>query len=474
MKNTKTLWSLLCVVLLVLAVVTGCSGGNASNRTESGTNAGGNAGGGSTDAGTNTGANAGNNASADAGNNAGSEPAEKIKLTVYVFNGTLTDEEFQRNIVEPATAKFPNLEFEVLRGGPDLRPEDLIAAGDFPDITFTGMRTITQFSDLNIPLQLDEYVQKHNLDLGVYHEAAVKTIQSFSPDGSSLLALPLRINTRALFYNKDVFDRFAVPYPQDNMTWDDVIRLSKQLTREEGGVQYRGVVPPAITEFSRGLSLPYVDKASEKSAVNTDQWKRVFELTKQVYESAVPEIVNWGASEQLFLKDKVVGMLPWYAEGLFAQIGEMEKQGDTFNWDLTTFPAYPESPGETVEMDLAVYIVSSTSKHKDIAFQVISHLTTSEELMIQLARTGTIPALKLDNIESIFGQDVPALQGKNIAGLFKAAYREAPPATPYDTIARQAVSAAFTEYLNGQVDVNTALRQADEKINQTIEQQRAK
>lgn len=43
------------------------------------------------------------------------------------------------------------------------------------------------------------------------------------------------ISTRALFYNKDLFDRYGVPYPTNAMTWDDVLALAKRFpTKGEG------------------------------------------------------------------------------------------------------------------------------------------------------------------------------------------------------------------------------------------------
>src|SRR5690606_19838385 len=68
--------------------------------------------------------------------------------------------------------------------------------------------------------------------------AALDMIQKVS-DGK-VTALPMYINQHILFYNKDIFDKFAVDYPHNHMTWDELYETAKSLTRTDGGVNYLG------------------------------------------------------------------------------------------------------------------------------------------------------------------------------------------------------------------------------------------
>jgi ABC-type glycerol-3-phosphate transport system substrate-binding protein len=47
--------------------------------------------------------------------------------------------------------------------------------------------------------------------------------------------------THALFYNADIFDKFGVPYPEDGMTWDEIIGLARQVTGKIDGIYYSGL-----------------------------------------------------------------------------------------------------------------------------------------------------------------------------------------------------------------------------------------
>jgi multiple sugar transport system substrate-binding protein len=64
-------------------------------------------------------------------------------------------------------------------------------------------------------------------------------IQKGFADGGTY-GMPVSTTSGALFHNKDLFDKFGVPYPKDGMTWDVLYELAKKMTRNEGGVQYKG------------------------------------------------------------------------------------------------------------------------------------------------------------------------------------------------------------------------------------------
>lgn len=47
-----------------------------------------------------------------------------------------------------------------------------------------------------------------------------------------LYGLPSDFSTIIMFYNKDLFDRYRVPYPREDWTWDDYLDTAKALTKD--------------------------------------------------------------------------------------------------------------------------------------------------------------------------------------------------------------------------------------------------
>ncbi len=54
---------------------------------------------------------------------------------------------------------------------------------------------------------------------------------------------PCNVNANAMWFNKDIFDKAGVPYPKPGWSWDDLIRIAKQLTVKgrDGKIQQFGL-----------------------------------------------------------------------------------------------------------------------------------------------------------------------------------------------------------------------------------------
>jgi multiple sugar transport system substrate-binding protein len=142
------------------------------------------------------------------------------------------------------------------------------------------------------------------------------------------------------------------------------------------------------------------------------------------------------------------------------------------NWDMAQYPSYKDLPNKYGMVDTHVIGVSRTSKHKDAVMKVIEALTSDE---IQLAAARSNPAaspLKNPEIKKQFGADIPELKGKNTQGIFKSSSVVAPAFSLYHDKAVKFVNAKSTDFALGKLDLNTALREADEEINKMLAEQK--
>ena len=58
-----------------------------------------------------------------------------------------------------------------------------------------------------------------------------ETYERFRYKGK-LLGISKDFATLVLYYNKDLFEKWDVPYPKSGWTWDDFLQTAKALTRE--------------------------------------------------------------------------------------------------------------------------------------------------------------------------------------------------------------------------------------------------
>jgi hypothetical protein len=76
--------------------------------------------------------------------------------------------------------------------------------------------------------------------------------------------------------------------------------------------------------------------------------------------------------------------------------------------------------------------------------------------------------LKDKKFRENFGADLKSLKGKNTAGAFNYKPAISPQASVYENAAGKAMNDAVSKVLSGALDVNTALRTAQEQANQAV------
>jgi len=389
--------------------------------------------------------------------------SEPVTLKIYMWDALFQEETFQRLIAEPVKKKYPHITLQQLVRGQNAQPESLVTNSDNAvDIIMAWNDVLTQFSDLKLIGDMTAEIKKANVDLGRFEPEVLDGMR----DGSNrdvLYGLPFAQDFYALYYNKDIFDKFGIDYPKDGMTWEETAELAKKLTRLEGGVQYKGLDPEGVEKLGNSLSLQFVDPKTSKASVDNDGWKRVLETAKQIYE--IPgndnKVLAHGATVTRFAKDKNIAM--YASHGVVNGLAQSD-----LNWDLAQYPSFKEKPGVYGMVKAYALCVTTTSKYKEQAMQVLQVLTSDE---VQLAYTKSAPllsTLKNPEMKKHFGADMPVLKGKRVESIFKSKPAPFAAQSVYSGKVRVVVETKFNDVIAGK-DINTALREAEEEGNKQIE-----
>ncbi|GAA4864065.1 hypothetical protein GCM10023310_49530 [Paenibacillus vulneris] len=393
---------------------------------------------------------------------------EPITLTLYQ-HAAISNEEIDKFIVQPVQKKYPNISFNIVRKGTGTNPEELVAAGIVPDLIYTTDANTPLWRELDVPEDLNNLIKSNNFDLNRFDPNAIDAVKVYSGGKGAIYALPVAQNIAALLYNKDIFDKFAVPYPKDGMNWDEIIQLARQLTKTENGVRYIGLSPDTVSRLGYGLSLPYVDPATNKATINNDNWKKVLTTMKAMID--IPGFLgedkklNYGSGD--FFKNGNIAMLTAWIPDMIASTDP--SIADKFPWDFVSLPNYPEAIGTGRIITPHTIMLNKHSKYKNEAFEVMS-IFTSDEVQAELSKSGKISVVAKADIQTQYGTNVPYLKGKNVSGIFKSKTRKInDPLTEYDGLVRSALDSAAKELAAGK-DVNTVLRETEEKANKAIEE----
>lgn len=401
--------------------------------------------------------------------NAGQEQRpEPVTLTVFSQDLTYTEETLNTMLIGPLKEKHPHIALNYISYNEKGRSlQELVAAGMTPDIYLVPQSGFGPIAGLGLAEDVSPLVKQSKLDLSRFQPSALEAVKTMSDKGE-LYALPYESSGDALHYNKDIFDKFAVPYPKDGMTWDDTMELAKKLSRNDNGVQYRGLGFDGPVRLAYTLSMLAVDAKTNKATIDNAKWREAFTLGKQIYSipnNMAESTSRIGGQPIASFLSKTLAMIV-RVQGL----EQLKSPSSTdMNWDIAQAPSFASLPNVYSMPNLRLIGVTKTSKHKEAALQVVETLT-SDEVQLKLART--VPLMSpLSNpvMREQFAGDISELKGKNVQALFKS--RNAPPVAYsiyQGEIYNSIVKTSFIEYVEGKTDLNTALRGAQEKAERKL------
>lgn len=397
---------------------------------------------------------------------------EPVTVKFAASAGMFPDEDFQRYVVDPVKKKYPQITLQRINTSTKgMSITDLVAAGDIPDIVanYPGP-TASVLNDLGLVYNIEPLMKKYKFDIGRFAPEAVETLR-IAGGQDYLAGLPAYTNAFALFYNKDIFDKFGVPYPKDGMYWEDVVEIAKKLTRTEGGTKYRGIFPDGIGRIQQQLSIPFADFTTGKSLLNTDAWHEAFQMWGSLF--MIPgltegdfKVPNAGKNQDAFIGG-TLAMIASHTNLLFSL-----RKAPQVNWDMVTYPQNKKAPGVGQRLDSPILSITAQSKVKDAAFLVIDTIL-SDEVQTDMMRNGRMTVLKDEKIKQEFGKGLEEFKGKNLAAMTKLKFAVM---TPFkylpDGDVDKILSTAFNAYIVNEKDLNTALREADEAMNKLIEEKK--
>lgn len=386
------------------------------------------------------------------------KPPKPFTLNYYT-NLSKTDMEFETSIIQK---KFPHITVNPVFYTAQLKPQDLAVTGSIPDLISFTIGSLWDFRDVNLLSDLQPLIKKHNLDMNRFLPNVLESIQAYSDTGE-VLFIPYTLSTNVLYYNKNIFNKFGVPFPKDGMTWTDVYELAKKLTREDGGVKYKGFqFQLQNLTWKNQLMLPLVDPTNYKTLVNSVGWKQWLETMGAAL------LIKGNEPGGSFEKAQDVAM--YSGPNLLSNLEEPMKNG--LDWDAVALPTFPGSNTGGTQMISPFYALPPKGNNMDESFQVIAYML-SEEVQTMKSRKGKVPIINSDAAAKQYGKEIPGIEGKNLDAFFKDKVGKPFKTTKYDDIAKTVI---YTEllpgYYKGGSDINTLFRAAEESINKKIEEKR--
>ncbi|WP_339158353.1 sugar ABC transporter substrate-binding protein [Paenibacillus sp. FSL W8-0186] len=404
MRMRKWLGITLAAVLL-LSMLAGCSGNNGgknANETEPPA--------------TNNNGNAANESSAN---------PVTLKWALWDWEATA----YYQPLIDAYKAKNPNVTIEYvdlgstdymtmlstqLSGGADL---DILTVKDIP-----GYANLVKQNHLE---PLKKYMSEQGIDVSLYG-GTVEQIQM----NDEVYALPFRSDFWLIYYNKDLFDQAGVPYPTNDMTLEQYDELARKMTSGSGSNKVYGA--HYHTWRSAVQLFGILDGQHTVVDGEYDFLKPTYErILKQQEDGIVMDYATLKTSSThysgVFYNNSVamMNMGSWFIATQIEKVKSGESQAT--NWGIVKYP-HPEGvePGTTLGT-ITSLAVNKKSANKEAALDFMKFVTGEEGAAV-IAATGTIPAIKNDEVVNSIAsvEGFPADEASKVALTTAKTYLEMP------------------------------------------------
>ncbi len=267
------------------------------------------------------------------------------------------------------------------------------AGGRPPDVTRISSEWSAPVAAKGLLEPLDNYVKRDHYDLDDFYPEA---IEGWGKYNHVLYAIPTDIDVYAMYYNKTMFDKYKLPYPDWTWDWDKYIDAAKKMTKDLSG---HGLIDQwgASADFwwqsyvyqNGGTILSQDERkctSDQPAAYGGLQFMSDL-VNKYHVAPGAEESANIG-NMKLFTSGRI-GMFisgSWAAELVF------KKEIKDFDYDVAPLPRGPKARATFIGG--AAYGILARSAHKREAWELVKWITGPQYQRSAAVQSQIIPSRK--------------------------------------------------------------------------------
>lgn len=315
---------------------------------------------------------------------------KEVTIKYLTFSASPDHIEDLEKIIAGFEEENPNIkvEYEVSPWGDYFtKLQTLIASGTAPDTFELNYETFVTYASKDVLLDLSSYINRDNFDVNIYNK---KALDAFKLNGKQY-ALVESFSNVVLFYNKDLFDGAAVPYPDASWDWKKELEIATKLTNKEKGI-WGTYAPIQFWEFYKtieqnGGKIFNEDKTevviNSENNVETLQW--MIDKTSK-YGVTPSDAQMSGQSDGDLFKNGKIAMLRtgiW----MFDSFKDVD-----FEWDIALEPGNTQKAHHFFSNGVAI---SRVTENPDAAWKWMKYLTSSSKAAkVRIESNWELPAIE--------------------------------------------------------------------------------
>ena len=325
----------------------------------------------------------------------------KVVIT-YVGGGVGRDRELFAELEEKFEKKYPDVDLKFIRTTLPRKIDTMISGGVAPDIISVTADRVAYYFEVEALTDLTPFIDrekelKNDLETGGdFYNIMLEPFRS----GDKIYMIPTWYVPFFIFYNKDLFDKYNVPYPDEDWSWEDFRERSIKLTHDTNGDGIADEFGLHFAQWQHGVE-PFI--LQNGGRILSEDGKRVeidnpksLEALQFLYDLKFRDKVCPSKSMTPGVQTGIAfvqGRIAMYGPyGIFAMVPFREQITD-FDWDVAVLPKGPDGIRAGIVMPTA-FGVSSQSKHKQEAFNFVKFISSKEGMEIVAKWSLFVPSRK--------------------------------------------------------------------------------
>lgn len=322
-----------------------------------------------------------NEVAATSSTNVTAAPNEKVKLTYFSWDPS--QEKVLNDLIVKFNQENPNIEVSMQSYKPaDYWPKisAMAAAGNAPDVFDMSSGFVDEWASKGLLYNVQKLVDS-DIKQDDYYTSVFKAVRYPDKEKGDMYAFPYAWVTTVLYYNKEMFDKAQLAYPNDKWTWDDFLGASKKLTLDTNGDSKTdqwgfwlygryAQIEPWLYQNNGDILNP--DKTQFVVNENgKETLKFLTDLTIKHKVSPTPKEMKGIKQEDIF----PLGKAAMWVDGSFAMDNIRKVGADKLKWGMTTIPKGPHFKEQVTygwPDNLSIY---NKTKHPEAAWKFIQFMT---------------------------------------------------------------------------------------------------
>lgn len=329
-----------------------------------------------------------------------------------------------------------------------------LAGGELPDLVLWDRVQTALYASKGALEPIDDLVKKDDVNMDDFYEEAVKEMTY----KDKLYGLPLLVDTRVLFYNKDLMGSGKVP-----ATWDEMTEVAPKVTKRDGdkltqaGFSLEDV--GLFNMYALQAGLPLISDDEKEVNFDNGQGKSVLEFwdTLQNKEKVYDRGFDEGGTQFAAGKLAMTYNGPW-------ALADLDKV-DGLNYGVSLPLTGPDGDAGSIMGGFGL-VMPKGAEHEEGAWDFMKWWAAQPENGVEFAKiSGWIPANKVAANDEYFTEN-------EHYSVFVEAMNNAktrPTATGYSTIEDLAIKPQLENFLSGKTAAEDALSAIDKEGKKILE-----